>query len=177
MSLKFSSHQLELELLHNTGGRGTGNRFSIRDVHHAKRTLSPLLEQDKDLHRLRGFLAWSRRWHGLEKRRNAEVLDQVAEALYRGSLYLEIAPTRAPSAIVASPKPPEDAQENEEWVEIAPEPVAAEEEPETFVVTQESALALAENNRELAASGAPFKEICTIKDCKVCNAQLTVMAN
>jgi hypothetical protein len=177
MKMSFFRLADHVELRPRADSGGSGTPVSFRDARDAKRTLQTLLAQDKRLHRLRAFLSWSLMAQGMERRTDSEVLDQAAQALCSGRLLLASSPIRSRAPGASAPRR-EESRDAEEWVEIAPEPTPAEAEPESFAVSHESASALAESNRELAASGAPFKEICAnTRDCPVCNAQLAVMAD
>jgi len=136
-----------------------------------------LFAQARDFGRLRVFLADEARWTDVAKFDNAGLLQRVARGLCSGRFQLRMvavihsSPAQA-NAPAANPEP-----EPDNWVEVQPEPepVAA---PEKFAVSQGQAGALADENRELAEDGTPFKEICRNQDdCEVCKAGQTVMVS
>ena len=174
MSVTFSAYGYQLDLRINAASHDSGTAAHFRDLRHAERTLRSLWDQDKDLHRLRSYLAGGPGWRDLEVRSHPELLRLVAEALCNGRLLLQT--TAVSARVIASvPKSETPPPEVEEWVEAAPESESEEEPEERYTVSIEAALALAESNRELAELGEAFKELCSTPGCPICNAQKAVL--
>ncbi len=177
MSLVFLSFGHKLELVPNQGGRKRADAIVFRDAQHAKQVLHGMLAYERGLHRLRNFLHSHMGWRDLYKRNDNELLAQVAEALRRGILQLEKTVLVSRPSMSGGNLEVVAKIEAEEWVELEPESAVPEEETETQAVSYEAALAMAESNRELAAEGTPFKELCRNKDCPVCNGHAAVTSS
>ncbi len=176
MPIKIRNANYDWEFSASFGHAQGAQALAFRDVWHARSTVVNLFSHTKDLGRFRGFLSTEVRWADVAKYDNVALFQRVAQSLCSGGIQLRM--QEVVHAQFSKPNAPVAIQETEleAWVEPEPEP-EANEAPEQFAVAPEQARALAAENRALAESGAPFKEVCQNQaNCPVCSAGHTVMA-